>query len=126
MMEEIFGPVLPVLTVKGVQAGIDFVNARPKPLTLYVFSSDRETQRVVLEQTLSGGACVNDTVQHLAVLDLPFGGVGASGIGTYQGKWTFETFSHPRGVLDRMVSPDSAVRYPPYHGAMKWIRRLIG
>lgn len=126
MADEIFGPILPVLTVDNVDQAIEFVNARPKPLALYVFSSDATTQRRVLERTSSGGACINDTIGHLAVPDLPFGGVGPSGMGAYHGHWSFETFSHRKSVLDRATWPDLALRYPPYKGAMKWIKWLIG
>jgi aldehyde dehydrogenase (NAD+) len=126
MAEEIFGPILPVLPVDDLQTAIRFVTERPKPLALYVFTEDAARARQVLSQTNSGGACVNDTVAHLAVPDLPFGGVGESGLGAYHGKSSFECFSHRKSVLERATWIDPKLRYPPYEGALKWIRKLIG
>jgi aldehyde dehydrogenase (NAD+) len=126
MAEEIFGPVLPVLPVDGIDEAIRFVNARPKPLALYVFTSDDSTARDVLSRTSSGGACVNDAVSHLVPPDLPFGGVGESGIGAYHGRHSFETFSHRKSVFKRATWIDPSLRYPPYRGAMKMIKKLMG
>lgn len=127
MREEIFGPVLPVVAVDDLDAAIDFVNARPKPLALYVFSRDPARARHVLAHTRSGGACVNDTVSHLADPGLPFGGVGASGMGAYHGRHGFECFSHRKGVLDRATWVDLQLRYPPIStGALRLVRRLLG
>ncbi len=126
MAEEIFGPVLPVLPVDGIDEAIAFVNARPKPLALYVFTSDSHTSREVLSRTSSGGACVNDAVSHLVPPDLPFGGVGESGMGAYHGRHSFETFSHRKSVFDRVTWLDLKLRYPPYAGAMAWIKRMMG
>jgi aldehyde dehydrogenase (NAD+) len=126
MSEEIFGPVLPVLAVDGMDEAIAFVNARPKPLALYVFTSDGHTSREVLTRTSSGGACVNDAVSHLVPPDLPFGGVGESGMGAYHGRHSFETFSHRKSVFERVTWLDLKLRYPPYAGAMAWIKRMMG
>ncbi|RMG13325.1 MAG: aldehyde dehydrogenase family protein [Planctomycetota bacterium] len=126
MGEEIFGPVLPVLPVDSMREAIDFVRARPKPLALYVFARDRAVADRVLSETSSGGACVNDTVSHLVPPDLPFGGVGASGFGAYHGRATFETFSHRKSVFDRSTRVDLRLRYPPYEGALKWVKKLLG
>ena len=125
MSEEIFGPILPVLTVPDVEAAVEFVNERPKPLALYVFTRDKERAQRVLETTSSGGACVNDIMSHLAVPDLPFGGVGESGIGAYHGRDSVETFSHRKSVLHRSTLLDVRLRYPPY-ADLKWIKRLLG
>jgi aldehyde dehydrogenase (NAD+) len=126
MGDEIFGPILPMLTVKGPDEAIAFVNARPKPLALYVFSRRREVADDVLARTSSGGACVNDCVTHLGVPELPFGGVGASGMGAYHGRASFETFSHKKSVLVKGTSIDPALRYPPYtDDKEKWARRLV-
>ncbi|MEM6789488.1 MAG: aldehyde dehydrogenase family protein [Myxococcota bacterium] len=114
MGEEIFGPVLPVLEVGSVVEAIDFVNERPKPLALYVFTRDEAVADRVLSETSSGGACVNDALTHLSVLDLPFGGVGESGMGAYHGKASFDTFTHHKSVLAKSNLLDIAVRYPPY------------
>jgi aldehyde dehydrogenase (NAD+) len=126
MQDEIFGPILPILTVKSVDEAIGFVRRRPKPLALYVYSSNRANTDRVLEQTSSGGACVNDCVAHLATPDLPFGGVGPSGMGAYHGKFSFETFSHRKSVLDKSTWIDVKLRYPPYAGKLKWFKRLMG
>ena len=101
------------------------VGHRPrKPLALYVFSDDKTVQHQVLDRTSSGGACVNDTVAHLGAPDLPFGGVGPSGMGAYHGRHGFETFSHRKGVLHKSTLIDPALRYPPYDaGKVKWIGR---
>jgi aldehyde dehydrogenase (NAD+) len=122
MRDEIFGPLLPVLPVDDVEAACRFVNARDRPLALYVFSESRATQQAVLDATQSGAACVNATMLHAAVPGLPFGGVGASGTGAYHGRATFETFTHRRAVLRRRSRPDPSVTYPPYSS---WKERLI-
>jgi aldehyde dehydrogenase (NAD+) len=114
MGEEIFGPILPVLKVRDVDEAIRFVNERDKPLALYVFSTDSEVQEKVIASTSSGGATVNHCWVHLAVPDLPFGGVGESGMGAYHGKGTFETFSHKKSVLKKPFALDPPVMYPPY------------
>ena len=98
MQEEIFGPLLPVKTYQSLQECSDYVNAHPRPLGLYVFSKNEATQRQLLDRTLSGGTCINDVMVHASNEDLPFGGVGMSGIGAYRGFDGFKTFSHPRAV----------------------------
>ncbi len=125
MAEEIFGPVLPVLTVPDLDAAIRFVNARPKPLALYVFSRDDGNVRRVLDQTSSGGACVNDCLSHLLADTLPFGGVGDSGMGAYHGQSSFDTFTHYKSVLNRPTYVDPKLRYPPYDAnKLKWVKRI--
>jgi aldehyde dehydrogenase (NAD+) len=114
MADEIFGPILPVLRVKNVEAAIAFVKERPKPLALYLFSSDPLVQEAVVARTTSGGVTVNHTLLHLAVPSLPFGGVGASGMGAYHGRATFETFSHRKAVLSKPIWLDPSFVYPPY------------
>lgn len=114
MAEEIFGPILPVLTVSDVDEAIRFVNDRDRPLALYVFAESEAVQRRVLEGTSSGGVCVNATVLHVAVPTLPFGGVGASGMGAYHGRTGFDTFSHRKSVLTRPTRMDPKLAYPPY------------
>lgn len=126
MQEEIFGPVLPVVQVADLDEAIDRVRSRPKPLALYLFTRSRRTRNRVVEETSSGGVCVNDTFMHMAVQGLPFGGVGASGMGAYQGRASFETFTHPKAVLARTARPDVPIRYPPYDdGKLRWLRRLV-
>ncbi len=123
MQEEIFGPILPVLAVDDVDDAIAQVNAHDKPLALYVFSEDRAVVDRVVRATSSGGVCVNATLMHLAVPDLPFGGVGASGMGAYHGQAGFDTFSHKKSVLTRPTSVDPPVTYPPYSRLKRWLLR---
>src|SRR6266404_6064230 len=114
MQEEIFGPILPVLEVDNVEEVINFVNARPSPLGLYVFSEDQRVTERILNGTTSGDAVVNDCTVHPLVPDLPFGGVGNSGMGKYHGEWGFRAYTNARGVLNHSTKVDPDVRYPPY------------
>lgn len=121
------GPLLPILGVPDMAAAIRFVNERPKPLALYIFTSSSHTSKRVLKETTSGGAVVNDAVSHIAVPDLPFGGVGDSGMGAYHGKWGFETYSHRKAVFVNTTLVDmNALRYPPFSGAkLKRLATLV-
>ncbi len=123
MDEEIFGPILPVVRVGDIDEAIRFVNDREKPLALYAFSSDDDTLEHVVANTSAGGVTLNHAVLHLAVPDLPFGGVGQSGIGSYHGKVGFDTFSHTKAVFDKPTRPDLALMYPPYTGFKQKILR---
>ncbi|NXY51246.1 AL3B1 dehydrogenase, partial [Ceuthmochares aereus] len=116
MQEEIFGPILPFVTVANVDEAIDFINRRERPLVAYAFSSNDKVVNQFLERTSSGGFCGNDTLMHVMMASLPFGGVGNSGLGMYHGKFTFDTFTHHRGCLHRGMGRESlnAPRYPPY------------
>jgi aldehyde dehydrogenase (NAD+) len=126
MADEIFGPILPVIRVTDMDHAIEFVNARPRPLALYLFTSDRVVRESVLERTSSGGVTINHVLIHLAVPSLPFGGVGASGMGAYHGKTTFDTFSHRKSVLKKPTWFDPSFFYPPYTEAKrKWARRVL-
>lgn len=122
MQEEIFGPILPLLSVGGLDEAISFVASRPKPLALYVFSEDERSVDRVIAETSAGGVTVNHTLLHLAVTDLPFGGVGDSGFGAYHGKAGFDRFSHRKSVLVKPRRPDPPVLYPPYG---RWKARLV-
>jgi aldehyde dehydrogenase (NAD+) len=126
MQEEIFGPILPVLEYTDLSEAIAQVNARPKPLAVYVFSNNKQYQERVLQETSSGGACINDTILHCGCPELPFGGVGDSGMGSYHGKASFETFSHHKSVLNRSFLVDLKLRYAPYQGKLKLLKRLLG
>jgi len=126
MQEEIFGPVLPILDYANMEDAIAFINQRPKPLALYLFSKNKLKQERVLEATSSGGVCINDTIFQFGVIDLPFGGVGPSGMGAYHGKATFDTFSHYKSVLKKSFLFELNVRYPPYGNKINWIKRLLG
>ena len=123
MSEEIFGPILPVLAVDGLDEAITLVNAHDKPLALYVFAEDQAATDRVVAETSSGGVCVNGTLLQLAVTDLPFGGVGESGMGAYHGKTGFDTFTHRKSVFQRGTRPDPAVMYPPYGRVKQWLLR---
>jgi aldehyde dehydrogenase (NAD+) len=126
MQEEIFGPILPIIAVDDVDAAIEYVNAHDKPLALYVFAEEGDVADRVIAETASGGVCVNATLFHIAVPGLPFGGVGASGMGAYHGRATFETFSHAKSVLTKPTAVDPSIAYPPYRGIKaKLIRRLL-
>jgi aldehyde dehydrogenase (NAD+) len=127
MQDEIFGPILPVLEYDELDEAIALINARPKPLALYFFSNDSRKQERMLQATSSGGVCINDTVMHIAVSSLPFGGVGESGMGSYHGKASFDTFSHYKSVLRRGMWLDLAWRYAPYTaGKLKLIKKIVG
>ena len=125
MQEEIFGPVLPVLTFDQIGEALDFVNARPRPLALYLFSQEKSTQERFLRRTSFGGGCINDTVIHLATSRMGFGGVGASGMGSYHGRDSFETFSHRKSVVKKSTLLDLPVRYAPYSPGKDRRLRLI-
>lgn len=114
MQEEIFGPLLPVLTVETVGEAYDFVRRRPKPLAFYLFTKDKSVERKFMNTLQFGGGCVNDTIVHLATSKLPFGGVGDSGFGNYHGRWSFETFSRPKSILKKTNLFDLPFRYQPY------------
>lgn len=126
MRDEIFGPILPVLRVPGIDDAIRYVNAHDKPLALYVFSSDEQTQQRVLSSTSSGGMVINHALIHLTVPGLPFGGVGPSGMGAYHGKHSFDTFSHKKAVLKKGTLIDPSIMYPPYTASKEsWLKRLL-
>lgn len=114
MDEEIFGPLLPVIPVSSVDEAVSFVNARPHPLALYVFSENRNVVDMVLDQTTSGGVTVNGTLMHITNPNLPFGGIGESGMGAYHGKSSVRLFQHMKPVLKRGTKMDPSLAYPPY------------
>ncbi|MCX8092367.1 MAG: aldehyde dehydrogenase family protein [Verrucomicrobiae bacterium] len=124
MQEEIFGPILPVLTFEQLDEALAKLADRPTPLALYLFTNDRAVQQRVLARTRSGGVCLNDTVMHLLSKDLPFGGLGESGMGAYHGRAGFEAFSHYRSVLRRGFWPDFRLRYPPPRVGLPTLRRM--
>lgn len=118
MVEEIFGPILPIMNIENAFDAIKFINSRDKPLALYIFSDNEKDRNTIIANTSSGGVCCNDTIMHLAVDTIPFGGVGPSGMGQYHGKFTFDTFVHKRACLvkkiDTIGEKLSNARYPPY------------
>ena len=126
MGEEIFGPVLPILTYKSLEEAIAFVEQRPRPLALYLFTRERAVEREVLRRCRFGGGCVNDTVMHLTSEALPFGGVGESGMGAYHGRWSYEEFTHLAGVLHRGGRCEPPLRYSPFTPTkLSLIRRIL-
>lgn len=114
MQEEIFGPIMPILCFETVDEVIDTVNSRPKPLALYLFTSDRAAEQAVLRKTSFGGGCINDTIIHLATSHMGFGGVGESGMGSYHGKNSFDTFTHYKSIVKKATWIDLPMRYLPY------------
>jgi acyl-CoA reductase-like NAD-dependent aldehyde dehydrogenase len=129
MQEEVFGPILPVLEIESVEAAIHSVNTRPRPLGLYVFAEDTAVAERILDATESGDAVINDCTLQPLVPELPFGGVGNSGMGKYHGRWGFEAFTNARGVLHHSSKIDPGVRYPPYSQhtfERKIVAKLVG
>ncbi len=125
MADEIFGPILPILEYDQLDEAIAFVNARPKPLALYLFSHNQTVQQRVIQEISYGGGCLNDIIMHLGNPELPFGGVGPSGLGSYHGKASFDTFSHRKSVLKNSFRFDLKWRYPPYTMSLETLKKLI-
>jgi len=126
MNEEIFGPILPVIEYEKLDDAIAFVKSRNKPLALYIFSDDKMYQERILNETSSGNASINECLMHVAQFELPFGGVGESGIGAYHGKVSFDTFSHLKGILKKSTLSDLKQRFPPYtESGTNLIKKLI-
>ena len=125
MQEEIFGPVLPVLPFDRVEEALEFVNARPRPLALYLFSREKRVQELFLRRASFGGGCINDTIIHLATSRMPFGGVGNSGMGGYHGRASFDTFSHRKSIVKKSPWIDLPVRYAPYTPVKNQLLRLF-
>ncbi|SHR53991.1 aldehyde dehydrogenase [Mycobacteroides abscessus subsp. abscessus] len=125
MQDEIFGPILPVLPYRELSEVIDGIHKHPNPLALYLFSENESIQQEVLHQLSFGGGCINDTVYHLASPYLPFGGVGSSGIGTYHGKGSFDTFSHRKSVLKQTTKFDLPFRYPNMKDGLKKLKWFL-
>jgi len=125
MQEEIFGPILPVLDFAEFDEVPAFLRDRPAPLALYLFTHDAQKQRRLVEETRSGGVCFNDTVVQLLGKDLPFGGVGESGLGAYHGKASFDCFSHAKSVVRRSTVLDPGLRYPPFRQPLERLKRLF-
>ncbi|KAL0307870.1 UNVERIFIED_CONTAM: Aldehyde dehydrogenase family 3 member F1 [Sesamum angustifolium] len=115
MTEEIFGPLLPIITLDDIEESIDFINARPKPLTIYAFTKNGKLKEQILQETSSGSVLINDTLIQFICDGLPFGGVGASGFGRYHGKYSFDTFSHEKPVLHRTFFLELEARHPPWN-----------
>ena len=126
MQDEIFGPILPVLTFKNFNEALLTISEKDKPLAAYLFTKNSEEKEQFKSKISFGGGCINDVVMHLSNDHLPFGGVGNSGIGNYHGKFGFETFSHQKSVLERVTWGEPDIKYPPYtEKKMNWIKKLL-
>lgn len=128
MQEEIFGPILPIVKYKTIQQAIDFVNAKDKPLALYIFSDDSSNKHKIITETSAGGTCVNDVLVHISNPNLPFGGVNSSGMGSCHGIFGFKNFSHERAVVFQSKLGVTRMIYPPYKekmGSLKWLKKLM-
>ena len=125
MTEEIFGPILPVIEFDNIENIIDFINRREKPLALYYFSESKKNINYILRATTSGGVTINDTIIHVANGNLPFGGVGNSGIGNYHGKASFDTFTHKRSVMKRGTFVEFNIRFAPYKEKINILKKVM-
>ena len=125
MQQEIFGPILPVLTFSNLDDLIARSNKMPKPLALYFFSKNKKKQQRIIESIQAGGVCINDTIMHIVNSKLPFGGTGHSGIGAYHGKYSFETFSHAKSVVKKGNWLDIPIRYAPFKNKLGIIKKLM-
>ncbi|KAJ4945340.1 hypothetical protein NE237_016300 [Protea cynaroides] len=126
MNEEIFGPLLPIITVDKVKDSFEVINSRSKPLAAYLFTNNNKLKEEFVRTISAGGMLINDTILHLANPSLPFGGVGESGMGSYHGKFSFDVFSHKKAVLSRGFGGDAPARYPPYTpGKQRLLKALI-
>ncbi len=125
MQAEIFGPILPVLEYTNLSEAISRVKELPRPLALYYFSNNRQNGERIIKDASFGGGCINDTLLHFANPHLPFGGTGSSGIGSYHGKKSFETFSHQKSILKRSFRLDAPLRYPPYGNKLRILEKIM-
>ena len=126
MQEEIFGPILPILTYREVSQAVEFIRSKDKPLALYLFTQDKALKEYIINNLSFGGVAINDTLIHQSNYNLPFGGVGASGMGQYHGRYSLETFSHPKSVIEKTDLFDIKLRYPPYKDwALKLIQKIM-
>ncbi|MGS0652019.1 aldehyde dehydrogenase family protein, partial [Staphylococcus arlettae] len=125
MKDEIFGPILPIIAYDDFDEIINTLQSKPKPLSLYLFSEDENTTERILNELSFGGGAINDTIMHLANPNLPFGGVGLSGIGQYHGKYSFDTFSHAKSYIFKTTRLESSLVFPPYKGKFKYIKTFF-
>ncbi len=122
MQEEIFGPVLPILTYENLPEVPEIIARQPYPLALYLFTTAKQNEEYILNTVRFGGGCVNDTMVHLSNPAIPFGGIGTSGFGSYHGKYSFDTFTHAKGVLKASARIDIPLRYPPYKNKLNYVK----
>jgi len=126
MKEEIFGPLLPMITYQEDKELAEIIGHNPNPLALYLFSKSNKLKRMLIEDTSFGSGCINDTIIQFANANFAVGGVGNSGIGAYHGKRSFDTFSHKKAIINRSFWFDLPLRYPPYAGKLQWVKKVIG
>lgn len=125
MEDEIFGPILPVIPFEDLDEVLEEIEKHSKPLAFYLFSEDSKKAKAIMRDMSFGGGCINDTIMHLGNPNLPFGGVGGSGMGSYHGEKSFETFSHMKSVLVQKTKMDIPLRYPPYNGKLSWLKMFL-
>ncbi|HEY0610275.1 MAG TPA: aldehyde dehydrogenase family protein, partial [Chitinophaga sp.] len=125
MQEEIFGPILPIIAFDDLSQAIQLIRSHPYPLSLYIFSQRASTRKKLEEQLRFGGGCINNTLVHLTNPELPFGGVGHSGMGNYHGRFSFETFTHPKGIMRTATWLDVPVKYAPFKNKLKYVKMLV-
>ncbi len=125
MQEEIFGPILPILSYNSTDEAMQIVKKNYQPLALYLFTTNKKTENEWMKKISFGGGCINNTLWHFANSNLPFGGIGNSGTGAYHGKFSFNTFTHAKPVLKTPSWPDPSLRYPPMKGKLKWFKKLV-
>lgn len=125
MEEEIFGPIFPIIEYENEDEFINIINSRPRPLSLYLFTTSKEMEKKIINNISYGGGCINDTMVHLATSYMGFGGVGDSGIGSYHGKNSIEAFSHKKSILKKSNLIDIPLRYPPYLNKIKLIKKIM-
>lgn len=125
MQEEIFGPILPVITFEELSVAINDIRSRPTPLSLYLFTDNKDIEEKIIKELPFGGGCINDTIAHLGNLNLPFGGLGQSGFGNYHGKSSFDIFTHKKSIMKKPTWLDNPMRYAPYSGKLKWLKKII-
>ncbi|MGO4547313.1 aldehyde dehydrogenase [Paenibacillus sp. 2TAB23] len=125
MSDEIFGPILPIMTYRHIDEAVRAINARPKPLSLYLFTESKPLEHEVMNRISFGGGCINDTILHASNPHLPFGGVGTSGVGAYHGKHSFDVFSHQKSILRKSGKFELGLVFPPYDGKLERIKKLL-
>ena len=124
MQEEIFGPLIPILTFDNLDDVVTALKKREKPLALYLFTTDKASEELIINNLSFGGGCINATLMHMLNTNLPFGGVGNSGYGVYQGRWSFETFSHKKSMFNRALTDEPAPVFPPYEDHAKMLKQI--
>ena len=125
MQQEIFGPILPVLAFDNLAETIPRIKSLPEPLALYLFSNNKQHHEKIIKDIPFGGGCINDTLLHFTNPHLPFGGTGSSGIGSYHGKRSFDTFSHQKSILRKYFRLEAPLRYPPYGNKLRILRKIM-